>query len=69
MMPDISMCANPDECPVKYICHRANATPNQWGQSYSKFEPEKGKECGQFWYRSPLQDLRRDNEFHRQTKE
>lgn len=47
-MPDISMCMN-DECPLKKICYRWAAYPDDCVQSYAdfKFETnEKGEtEC------------------------
>jgi hypothetical protein len=38
-MPDISMCSN-DTCPLKDNCYRHTATPNEYRQSYAKFEWE-----------------------------
>lgn len=37
-MPDIAMCLN-DECPLRVSCYRFLAVPNEYRQSYSKFEP------------------------------
>lgn len=36
-MADITMCLN-KECPKIDKCYRANATPNPFWQSWSKFE-------------------------------
>ncbi len=46
-MPDITMCANNNECPKKDTCYRDLARPSNW-QSYSTFF--KGhKKCGHYW--------------------
>ena len=36
-MPDIAMCQNGD-CPLREGCYRFTATPDQYRQSYAKFE-------------------------------
>lgn len=37
-MPDITMCTNED-CPQRWQCYRAQATPKEIGQSYAKYSP------------------------------
>lgn len=44
-MPDISMCLN-SLCPVRQICYRYRATPNEYHQSYAHFNAEK---CDAFY--------------------
>jgi hypothetical protein len=49
-MPDISMCAA-ENCPVAARCYRHAASgtkPDEFLQSYSGFEPEKGEACRGF---------------------
>lgn len=43
-MPDISMCAN-RECPLRETCYRYVAKPNEYRQSYAKFEPTNETSC------------------------
>ena len=37
-MPDITLCTN-NTCPKAPTCYRANAKPDEFRQSYSKFQP------------------------------
>ena len=46
MSPDITMCSNED-CPKKLDCYRFTAPPDQYWQSYCKFELKDG-ECEYF---------------------
>lgn len=43
-MSNITICNN-ETCKSKNTCHRHNATPNKYHQSYTKFEPNKKGLC------------------------
>ena len=43
-MSNITICNN-ETCKSKNTCHRYNATPNKYQQSYTKFEPNKKGLC------------------------
>ena len=51
-MPDITMCSGKD-CPVKEMCYRHTATPNEFRQSYFLSPPgvlKDGKfKCDMYW--------------------
>lgn len=48
-MPDITMCVN-TKCPVKKICYRYRAIPDEY-QSYANFKFDfEGAFCEDFWY-------------------
>lgn len=42
-MPDITMCEN-DDCPLNDHCWRFNSPPNQYYQSYQKYQPQIDEE-------------------------
>lgn len=39
-MVDFSLCTN-DECELRSKCHRSTATPSEYQQSYTKYQPTK----------------------------
>lgn len=46
---DISKCEN-ETCPLKERCYRFTATPNEYRQSYAKFQiDDESGECSGFW--------------------
>ena len=48
-MPDISICMN-TSCPHNSTCHRYNAEPSEFWQSYSDFKPDPDSdECKHYW--------------------
>lgn len=47
-MADITMC-NGDGCPIKQICYRFTATPDENRQSYFVDSPNDGLLCDHFW--------------------
>lgn len=38
-MPDITLCTN-TVCPLRPKCYRATAKPDEYWQSYAKYEPK-----------------------------
>ena len=47
-MNDICKCLN-DECTIKETCYRWTSTPDEFWQSYSKFNTELKEECEYYW--------------------
>jgi hypothetical protein len=49
-MPDISMCANDNACPVRSRCYRSTASGTKpWErQAYMEFRPDLGERCKGF---------------------
>lgn len=43
-MNDTTICIN-EECPLKGECCRYNVIPNEYSQSYAKFEPDEEGIC------------------------
>jgi hypothetical protein len=63
-MPDITMCCN-DKCSTKDKCYRYRAIPDEYCQSYSKYEG--GCDCDSFypieeWHRLRPKELLEEKE-------
>lgn len=57
-MPDITMCANNNECKKKDSCYRNVAKPSRW-QSYASFYDQyrPNKKCEYYWEILPEKKL------------
>lgn len=47
-MPDIAMCPG-IQCETKNNCYRYRAKPEEFGQTYADFRPDKEGICTRFW--------------------
>ena len=51
-MSDITMCSG-EKCPLKQICYRYTAKPNEFRQAYFMEPPVSEGECEHFWRAEP----------------
>ena len=47
-MADITMCSG-EKCPLKQMCYRHTAKPNEFRQAYFMEPPVSEGECEHFW--------------------